>query len=278
MAHVVGESGAWREIANDLGRRGMRVEKPSDISPLLKHLRETFQPSVNERKAEIAIHVADNEGRIKGLRAETGLFRTTLNWLRVQVYKLANAKLRREESRYIATLSSNIDTLEYMQVSSELAGAQAEIEVIAQLTRLSNRHTVISGVVLHAKRHIQFNGSTLQSAQIDHLVLSPSGIFVVETKRWSKDFVATGDYHDPFDQVCRAAYLCYDLIKEVHGVVRVRSIIANAGHLPPLPRDSYVKVLPIVDLDMYISRFEKEELNPDELSSLRHYFDQHIIT
>ena len=47
-----------------------------------------------------------------------------------------NAKLRVEESRYIATLSSNIDRLEYMQRSPELAGAQAELDVIAQLKRL----------------------------------------------------------------------------------------------------------------------------------------------
>ena len=69
---------------------------------------------------------------------------------------------------------------------------------------------MISDIILHAKRHINFDGTTLQSAQIDHLVLSPSGIFVVETERWSEDFVASGDYHDPFDQVRRAAYLCYE--------------------------------------------------------------------
>jgi len=80
-----------------------------------------------------------------------------------------------------------------------------------------------------------FNGTALISAQIDHVVLTPAGVFVIETKRWSQHFVESGDFHNPFDQVSRANYLCYDLLRKSFGKTRVRSIIACGGSLPDAP-------------------------------------------
>ncbi|HOW27252.1 MAG TPA: nuclease-related domain-containing protein [Elusimicrobiota bacterium] len=273
MATVIGKSGVWREIVEQLGRSGFHVRQPADVDLLLSRLRDNFQPSVKQKKSEITQCVATEERSIATLMNERGIWRSFVNWFRIQGRKIAISHLRREERRYITTLSENIRRLDACQKSREMAGARAELEVIAHLTHLSSGHTVFNNLLLTADRYINFNDVALQSAQIDHLVLSPAGVFVIETKRWSRHFVESGEYHNPFDQIQRAAYLCYDQLRNEFGKIRVRSVIACAGKLPSAPEDSHVKVLPVTELIGYISWFKQPELTPDKLLQVRHYLE-----
>lgn len=278
MATVVGESGAWREIAANLRGCGLEVHRPNDIESLVSRLRATYQASVDRKKEEIAQGVVSKESRIANLRSEKGVWRSFANWFRIRRCKMAIAQLHSQERQYIATLSGNIRRLEMFQESGELAGARAELDVIAHLARLPAEHTVFNDIRLTAGRYIHFNGAPLQSAQLDHLVLSPAGVFVIETKRWSRRFVESGEYHDPFDQIQRAAYLCYDQLRSQFGKVRVRSIIACAGKLPSAPGNSHVKVLPIAELSGYISWFRQPELTTDRLLRVRRYLEGFVTT
>ena len=276
MATVIGESGAWREIAENLQRCGLNIRHPNDVEPLLAHLRATYQPSVDRKKLEIAQSVASKENRIVELHAEKGVWRSFLNWFRIRGCKMAIAQLHNEERQYAATLSASIRRLDTMRESAELVGARAELDVIASLARLPDEYTVFSDIRLSAERYIHFNGAALRSAQIDHLVLTPAGVFVIETKRWSRKFVESGDYHNPFDQTQRAAYLCYAQLRRQFGKIRVRSIIACAGQLPPIPKNSHVKVLAVPELIGYISWFKQPELAPDRLLQVRRYLERFV--
>jgi hypothetical protein len=278
MATVIGNSGAWRKITDELRRRGLDVRQPSDLGPLLTGLRETYQPSVDRKKAEITQGIASQEKRITGLRAEKGFWRLLANWFRIRGYKKNIAQLHLDERRYIATLSENIQSLDMLLNSGELAGARAELDVIARLARLSADHTVFNDIRLTADRYIHFNGTPLQSAQIDHLVLSPAGVFVIETKRWSRHFVESGEYHNPFDQIQRSAYLCYDQLRTEFGKIRVRSVIACVGQLPSAPENSHVKILSVPELVGYISWFKQAELTPDLLLQVCQYLEGFVTT
>jgi hypothetical protein len=114
------------------------------------------------------------------------------------------------------------------------------------------------------------------SAQIDHVVLTPAGVFVIETKYWSPRFVESGDFFDPFEQISRASYLCYDLLRERFGKTRVRSIIACFGKLPEVPRDSYIKVVRPESLPSFISGFRNVELSTNRFSELHRFFEDHV--
>jgi hypothetical protein len=273
MATVIGESGAWRELSKQLGRSGFQVQQPTDIDLLLTRLRDSFRPSVEQKKSEIAQFVGTKERSIATLQAERGIWRSFINWFRIRGCRTAISHLHSEERQYIAALSDNIRKVDALHKSAELAGARAELEVISRLARLSPGHTVFNDLRLIADRYIHFNGAPLQSAQIDHLVLSSAGVFVIETKRWSKRFVESGEYHDPYDQIQRAAYLCYDLLRAEFGKIRVRSVIACAGQLPSAPKDSHVKVLAIPELVGYISWFKQTELAADRLLRVRRYLE-----
>ena len=278
MAIVVGESGAWRAVAAKLRLCGLEVHRPNEIEPLWIRFRAAYRTSVDRKRSDIAQGVASKESQIASFRSENGVWRSFVNWFRIHGCEIAIARLHSEERRYIDRLSGNINRLEKLLASGELAGARAELDVIAHLARLPAEYIVFNDIRLTANRHIYFNGAALRSAQIDHLVLSPAGVFVIETKRWSKHFVESGRYHDPYDQIQRSAYLCYDRLRTRFGKIRVRSAIACAGKLPSAPQDSRVKVLTVAELVGYISWFRQPELAPDRLLQVRQYLQRFVTT
>ena len=275
MAKVLGKSGAWAPIHKELARLGLLVRDPSDIKDILQYLRDNQAASVQKKRTEVDERMAPLEEKIQMLRAEKRLFWQVLNWFREMPPQIKIHSLMQEVEVYRKTLEEKIHTLAHIQNSVELSGAKAEFAVIKELRRLPDNYTVFNDLNLRANRYIHFDGVALQSAQIDHIVLGPSGIFVIETKSWSKEFSERGDYHNPFDQVKRAAYLCYRKVQRIGGV-HVRSIIASDGHLPTKPQDSKVKVLRISELAGYIKWFTQNEISPVYFTKLETYLLQHI--
>ena len=146
--------------------------------------------------------------------------------------------------------------------SPELAGAQAELDVLACLQELPDNYHVYCDLKLRAHRSIRFAGDYLQSAQIDYLVVGPSGVFVLEVKRWSRQFIAQGDYFDPYQQVGRSAYLCYDLLWTYGEKTRVQSILVNCGAIPPpAGEDYYVQVVTPLELLGSLVRYRGRTLD-----------------
>lgn len=128
-------------------------------------------------------------------------------------------------------------------------------------------------VRLKADRHIRFDGASLQSAQIDQAVLMPTGVFIIETKCWSRKSAESGGFHDPFDQVRRANYLCYDTLRRTIGVTSVRSIILSFGHLPDPPPNSYVKVVRPDLLVGYVRGFGDAGMSWDKIAAIRSFLE-----
>jgi len=276
-AEIIGESGAWLAIAQKLWAQGLAVRSIEELAPLLTELRASCQPWQKIFHEEIAKAIRLKNSQIAALRAQRGFFTTIINWFSVLQRKWEIRKLRQEDERYAQLLADNIHTLDSLQRSPELAGAKAELEVIETLRSLPGGYVVLNNVQLKAERFIKYNGVPLQSAQVDHLVLSPAGVFIIETKRWSRHFVQAGDYHNPFDQVSRAAYLCYDLLRSNFDKTPVRNIILSGGALPEPPQESYTKVLHLSQLNGYISYFSQQALSPERLSQIRAYLRNHII-
>lgn len=109
------------------------------------------------------------------------------------------------------------------------AGAHGESRVATELEKLPDEYWVLHDVRLEARESIRFDGVGLRSAQVDHLVVGPTGIFVIEAKCWSKDHAAEGTAFSPFQQVRRAGHLCYLLLKDEVGETQVRQVVVPVG-------------------------------------------------
>ena len=276
MATIVGQCGAWQIIVSDLARRGYPISNPRELLPLLGRMETTRPQLIDAHRMQTMRSIQELEARIAALAAERRFFRRLISWFRIRALRTAIAALHEADSHYSSALDQAIVHMRSLLNSAELAGAEAELSVIDRLRTLPSSAVVFNDVRLKATRYIRFNGVALASAQIDHVVLTPAGVFVIETKRWSQSFVESGNFHSPFDQVGRSNYLCYDLLRESFGKTRVRGIIACAGSLPDAPRDSYIKVVRPERLTSYILGFRNTELPPERLRELHSFFEHRV--
>lgn len=276
MATVIGESGAWHTIVADLARHAHPISKPRELPLLLARLEDTRPQMIDTHRMQTMRSVQERETRIAALAAASGFFKLIFNWFRIRALKAEVATLYKADSHYSSALDQTIARVRSLLNSAELAGAEAELAVIDRLRMLPSPTVVFNDVQLEATRHIHFDGAALMSAQIDHVVLTPAGVFVIETKCWSDRFVQSGDFYNPFDQVNRASYLCYDLLRERFGKTRVRSIIACVGSLPDAPRDSYIKVVRPESMNSYISGFRNVELAAKRFNELCSFFEYRV--
>jgi len=171
----------------------------------------------------------------------------------------------------IQLIARKVRLIEKVLKSSELAGAIAELELIENLKSLPDNCLVINDVIIKLRRAIHFDGDWLKSAQIDHIVVTPSGIFVIEVKNWSTKFVQEGNYFNPYQQIKRSSYLCYKLIGKRHNL-RARSIIAYKGSISQKPPESYVKILPINEVKGYISWFREINASDQTVELVANWF------
>jgi hypothetical protein len=169
------------------------------------------------------------------------------------------------------TTTQKVRLIEKVLKSPELAGGIAELELIESLKSLPDNYYVINDVKLEIRRAIYFDGEWLKSAQIDHVVVTPAHIFVIEVKNWSKKFTQDGDYFDPYQQVKRSSYLCYKLIGERYNL-HTKSIIAYKGSIPEKPSYSNAKVLKINEVKSYISWFKEPTVSDQVVKKIANWF------
>jgi hypothetical protein len=89
-----------------------------------------------------------------------------------------------------------------------IAGAVGEDMVVGELKKLSGNRVLINdfSIVFENPRYHKQTNSRIRSIQIDHLLINTSGIFIIETKNWSKASIASLDLWSPLQQVQRANF------------------------------------------------------------------------
>jgi len=180
----------------------------------------------------------------------------------------------------LSNLLNQVDKIGFIKKSKIYKGAKGEILVIEKLRNLTDDYCIFNDLFFKLDHGVNFNGTFLKSAQIDHLVIGPSGIYVIETKNWSEAYVKkvfeNGSY-TPYDQIKRSSYAVYrHLNSSKYGNVfqkayyslakkeiKVISIIAITGSKIPLQDKGFVKVLFPNQLSGYIS--ERENILSNEM-------------
>jgi len=173
----------------------------------------------------------------------------------------------------LANLLNKLDKINFVKQSNEYKGAEGERLVIEKLRNLTDDYYIFNNLTFKLDNGINFNGTFLKSAQIDHLVVGPSGIYVIETKNWSEAFVKkvfdNGSY-TPYDQIKRSSYAVYRSLNSLkYGnifqkayysfakkEIKVKSIIAITGSKIPLQGKGFVEVLFSNQLTGYITKRE----------------------
>lgn len=152
-----------------------------------------------------------------------------------------------------------------------IAGAIGENLVAKELEKLSDDFVLINDFFLRFERPIynKKENDRIHSIQIDQLLVTHAGIFIIETKNWSKASIASYDLRSPVKQIERANYALYILLhsdnQQVNSLLKrhhwgnkkipLRNIVAMIHHKPK-EKFQYVAIKKLRELNSYINHFE----------------------
>ena len=123
-------------------------------------------------------------------------------------------------------------------------------------------------------------GDRIYSVQIDHLLIGRSGIFLLETKNWSKSSVQSLDLRSPVEQVKRTGFALFVLLNSDAGErslklarhhwgakkIPIRNLIVMTNE-KPREEFKYVKVLSLNELVGYVEYFD-QTFSADETKNI----------
>ncbi|MCG3257860.1 MAG: NERD domain-containing protein [Candidatus Heimdallarchaeota archaeon] len=168
-----------------------------------------------------------------------------------------------------------------------LIGALGEHKAIEELSKLPSSFTVLNDIFLKFFRPIynRKEDDRIYSIQIDHLVIGPSSIFIVETKNWSEQSVNSLDLFSPVQQIKRSGYALFTVLNSAisKGSLRVqnhhwgdrkisvRNVLLMIS-AKPRKEFQFVKILSLNQINSYINYLDKT-FSSKEISSISSFIN-----
>ncbi len=166
-------------------------------------------------------------------------------------------------------------------------GAEGEEQAERELSKLPDTYVVINDYRLRFQPPIynKKDDDRIYSVQIDHIVVGPTGIYLIETKNWSKNSLESKDLFSPVKQLRRHNYAIFVLLNKAVGEgelagfsghwgerkISPKNIILLTGHKPQ-EEYQYVKILSVSEIVRYISYKGRQPMfSGEELKSLVDY-------
>ena len=155
-----------------------------------------------------------------------------------------------------------------------IAGAIGENKVVKCLEKLSCEGILFNDYKLSFKPPI-FNfrdKKKIHSIQLDHLLLTRAGLFILETKNWSKESIQDHDLRSPVEQINRSSFALFKFLNDSNKTVinqhhwgqkeiGIRNIVVMTNAKPNV-RFKFVKIKSLDELAGYIEHF------PNHLESI----------
>lgn len=149
-------------------------------------------------------------------------------------------------------------------------GAVGETAAIKELRKLPEGYHILNEAKLSFYRAIRWKkyGEYVKSCKIDHVVVGPPGIFLIETKNWSWQTLRTAKF-TPHKQIERAGYIFF--IQMMHKFKRkfpLYQIVATYRELPDISSNySYVNQMTIRDIVNFVLQ-KRDVLIPAEIQKI----------
>lgn len=169
----------------------------------------------------------------------------------------------------------NIETLQLKrtvikEINSSIYGAIGEQKVVNVLENLPDDYVLINDFSCYFQPPIynRKENDYIKSVQIDHLLISPSGIFLIETKNWSEHSISNINLRSPVQQVKRTNFALYRIItsemkKSIFNFTKhhwgdrkvpIRNLIVFINN-KPTEEFQFVKILGLNELLGYVKYF-----------------------
>lgn len=168
------------------------------------------------------------------------------------------------------------------EVKTFIYGAVGEQKVVKALASLSDDYVLINDFAytfangIYSKKDRQY----IKSIQIDHILVSTAGIFLIETKNWSNESLRNLSLRSPVQQINRANYALFNLVTHSSNLklnkhhwgdrkIPIRNLIVMINH-KPWEEFNHVKILTLNELYNYVTYF-KPALSTEEVQIITQF-------
>lgn len=143
--------------------------------------------------------------------------------------------------------------------------------MVKELEKLSDDYILINDFTceFHPPIYNRQENDHIISVQIDHILICPSGIFLIETKNWSQQSLNDQSLYSPVRQIKRANFALYKILNgEIFSAkltlnkyhwgdrkIPIKNLIVFINH-KPIEEFQYVKILTLNNLLSYINYFK----------------------
>jgi hypothetical protein len=155
-------------------------------------------------------------------------------------------------------------------LNSFIYGALGEQKVVKTLENLSDDYFLINdfSVSFSPAIYNRQEKDYIKSVQIDHILVAPSGIFLIETKNWSEKSLENLSLRSPVQQIRRTSFVLFKLLNNEMSnyhlrldrhhwgdkKISIKNLIVMTN-TKPQEEFQYVKVLTLNELLGYINYF-----------------------
>ena len=276
------------------------AQKSNKLESLKEDLKEHITSLEDEIRTQIRIletKVSDLNERLKNQSFLKRVFTAIARWHNnFELYQLVtnrNQRIsRRTASRVLEAeslqsevdrLTQNTDEIVANRCKNELyeldrtknaveelrtiiAGAKGEYAVEQELKKLPNNFYVINDYKLDFVRPIinKQTGEKIFSIQIDHLVVSPGGVFILETKNWSQKSIKSLNLRSPIEQIQRSSYALFVFMNKNISInthhwgskqISLKNVLVMTGATTN-QKFQYVKVKQLKEINVYLNYFD----------------------
>lgn len=155
------------------------------------------------------------------------------------------------------------------RMNKSIYGAIGEQKVVDTLQKLPDDFILINDFNYTFKSPLKkpYEKTLIKTIQIDHILIAPSGIFLIETKNWSEHSINNIEMRSPIQQTNRSGYALYKILNNSsflkwsinkhhwgHKKIPVKNIIVFINN-KPIEEFQGVKILSLNELINYIKRF-----------------------
>ena len=157
------------------------------------------------------------------------------------------------------------------ELNSFIYGALGEQKVVKTLEALSDEYYLINDFAVSFSPPVynRQENDYIKSVQIDHILVGPSGIFLIETKNWSEKSLESLSLRSPVQQIKRTSFVLFKLLNnEISNYhlrldkhhwgekkISIRNLIVLTN-TKPKEEFQYVKILTVNELLGYVNYFK----------------------
>ena len=157
------------------------------------------------------------------------------------------------------------------EINTTIYGALGEQKVANELENLSDDYILINdySYSFHPPIYNRQKNDYIKSIQIDHLLISPAGIFLIETKNWSEYSLNNLSLRSPVEQINRTNFVLFKILageitnsklklSQHHWGARkvpIKNLIVLINQKPS-EEFQYVKILTLRELLGYVKWFK----------------------